>query len=227
MKGLVVFTGGSFRLGSQGNTSLGDSLSYTQQIEAAQSHIHFLKNLNVDVRICTYSTQYDTKLVNVYKHYKPCVRFIKGGLLGLDSLFHMCLDDIEEYDYLIYIRLDLFLKDHFSEVFDPTWDTIRFPTICWKQDSVIGKHPRVNDAMLFVPKKYFIHLPYIHITHETWRLLVSEGHLTSNDLDTMINTYHDSDSEKDYNPLYRVVNRPEQLHWHSKGYVFNKEDFLQ
>ena len=227
MKGLVIFSGGSFRLGGQGNTSIGEPMSYKQQIEAAQSHIRFLRYLDVDVRICTYSTQYDTELVSVYREYRPCVFFVKGGLLGTNTLFYKCLDDIERYDYLLHIRIDLFLKEKFMEIFDPSWNTIRFPTICWKQGSITHGHPRVNDMMLFVPKKYFQYLPHVHIGHETWRILVSEGHLKYNDLDTMINTYHDSDSAKDYNPLYRIVNRPEQHHWHSEGYIFNKEDFLK
>ena len=46
-----------------------------------------------------------------------------------------------------------------------------------------------------------------------------------NDLDTMINTYHDSDSAKDYNPLYYIVNRPENKIHHSEGVFFNKYAF--
>ena len=48
--------------------------------------------------------------------------------------------------------------------------------------------------------------------------------LTYDDLDTMINTYHDSDSSKDYNPLYYIVNRPENIIWHREGHIFNKHN---
>ena len=48
--------------------------------------------------------------------------------------------------------------------------------------------------------------------------------LTYEDLGTIINTYHDSDSSKDYNPLYYIVNRPENIIWHSEGDIFNKHN---
>jgi hypothetical protein len=38
----------------------------------------------------------------------------------------------------------------------------------------------------------------------------------------MINTYHDSDSEKDFNPLYYIVNRAQSTVWHSEGLLFDK-----
>ena len=41
----------------------------------------------------------------------------------------------------------------------------------------------------------------------------------------MIHTYHDSDSYKDYNPLYYIVNRPESKETHSNGYIFDKMRF--
>ena len=46
--------------------------------------------------------------------------------------------------------------------------------------------------------------------------------LTYKDIDTMIHTYHDSDSFKDYNPLYYIVNRQQTDIDHSKGYIFDK-----
>jgi len=41
-------------------------------------------------------------------------------------------------------------------------------------------------------------------------------------MDVMINTYHDSDSQKDFNPLYYIVNRPENNVWHSENEIFTK-----
>ena len=38
--------------------------------------------------------------------------------------------------------------------------------------------------------------------------------LTYEDMDTIINTFHDSDSNKDFNPLYKIVNRPESNVFH-------------
>ena len=91
-----------------------------------------------------------------------------------------------------------------------------------------GKHPRVNDMIIFFPKKYYgyvQHLYYNPTGHVQWAYFCDYTDLTYDCLDTMINTYHDSDSAKDFNPLYYVVNRPETMTHHTKGNVFNKYAF--
>lgn len=45
-------------------------------------------------------------------------------------------------------------------------------------------------------------------------------------MDTMIHMYHDSDSYKDINPLYYIVNRAETRYFHSKGFIFDKNNFI-
>ena len=73
-------------------------------------------------------------------------------------------------------------------------------------------HPRINDMMMFFPKKYFEYMKYIlyiHTAHDQWEIFMHYTDLEYKDLDTMLSTYHDSDSFKDFNPLYRVVNRKE------------------
>ena len=76
--------------------------------------------------------------------------------------------------------------------------------------------------MLFIPKKYYNYIKNVIIEHELWYILIETTNLTYHDLDTMINTFHDSDSFKDYNPLYKIVNREETTIIHSEGYIFDK-----
>jgi hypothetical protein len=40
-----------------------------------------------------------------------------------------------------------------------------------------------------------------------------------------LDSFHDSDSSKDYNPIYYIVNRPESEIHHNAGEVFNKFSF--
>ena len=143
---------------------------------------------------------------------------------GLNQLFINSINEnnLDNYDFVLYFRIDLFLKDFFSDIFNPKWKTIRYPCICWKHDSVYNGKPRVNDMILYVPKKYFNIINKISICHESWFLLINELNLTDDDLDVMINTYHDSDSQKDLNPLYYIVNRPESTIWHSENEIFTK-----
>ena len=41
----------------------------------------------------------------------------------------------------------------------------------------------------------------------------------------MVDTYHDADSYKDYNPYYRYVGRPESTVWHDRGKKINRSLF--
>jgi hypothetical protein len=97
------------------------------------------------------------------------------------------------------------------------WNTIRFISICWDKCDRCGEHPRVNDMMMYIPRKYFNRLDQLELSHESWIHLIHRG-FTYEDLDMMCDTYHDSDSEKDFNPYYAIVNRPECLTHHTKKF---------
>lgn len=231
MKGLIIIIGESFRLGGQGTRIRGVPESYNEQIYACNTHIDFLDNLknkfNCDssVYISTYNTKYNTYLLNIYKNYLIGHK-IYDDTIGLTTLFKNSINDnknnLYKYNFVFYFRIDLFLKNYFINIFDPTWNTIRFPTVCWKRDSVYNGKPRVNDMMLFIPYKFFDHLENMVICHESWYLFYNNLNIDDNDMDVIINTYHDSDSQKDLNPLYYIVNRPESTIWHSKNEIFIK-----
>jgi hypothetical protein len=112
------------------------------------------------------------------------------------------------------------------KTFDPTINMILFPTILWKKDCKINGHPHVNDMMTFIPKKYYNYLKNMNIGHGLWCELVTTTDLTYDDMDTIIHTYHDGDSYKDINPLYYIVNRAETRYFHSKGFIFDKYNFI-
>ena len=63
-------------------------------------------------------------------------------------------------------------------------------------------------------------------THLSLSLLLRRvsKNLKYDDLDTMLRTFHDSDSAKDFNPLYYIVNR-RQSHVHHTKDIFNKYSF--
>jgi len=235
---LLILFGESFRLGHHGTRNSGSKESYDAQIKAAQTHIKFIENLqkincNMVVSITSYTTQYDSNLTEIYKDVLIDNKFYKnlfakedrGG--GQTTLIHKCInriDNINKYDFILYMRIDIFLKDKFMEIFNPKSDKILFPSICWEIKCKIGPHPRVNDMMMFIPKKYFKLIKKINLHHHSWHDLITKHNLKYEDLDMMLNTYHDSDSAKDYNPIYYIVNRPQNDKWNSKK-IFNKYDF--
>ena len=236
MNGLLIIIGESFRYGNQGTRIRGVPESYDAQINACNTHIKFINllknkfNYNINVFIGTYTTQYDNDLLNIYKNYLVGNKIYENPL-GLTNLYKNCIDEnnLDNYNFILYFRIDLFLKDKFLEIFNPSWNTIKFATICWKKDSVYNNKPRVNDMMLFIPKKFIIYSNQIIIGHESWYFLVNNLKINDYNIDVMINTYHDSDSSKDYNPLYYIVNRSENQIWHSENEIFNKilfENFM-
>ena len=99
----------------------------------------------------------------------------------------------------------------FSKMISFTKYSIPISTICaaaknWHLTYV--KNPRVNDVMLFVPKHlhaYYLILPHHYSIDE----LVHHKELYPQQVDFMVYTYHDSDSFKDLNSGYKIVNRPE------------------
>jgi hypothetical protein len=237
MNGLIILLGESFRQlthDGQGQRNRGTPCSYDNQIKACNSHISFIENMidkfklnSMSVFISSYKTQYDIDLLTIYNKYL-IGNNLYNNIIGLNNLFHNSIkkiENIEQYDFVLYIRIDLFLKDKFTEVFNPTSQMILFPTICWKKSYKSYGHPRVNDILLFIPKKYYNSIKHINIGHDTWFLLIKYAQLTYEDLDTMIHTYHDSDSYKDYNPLYYIVNRSESNTWHTPNDIFDKYNF--
>jgi len=236
MKGLFLFIGESFRYGSQKTKIRGTKESYDEQIKACKSHIKFIENMEQkynleksDVIISSYTTKYDAELIAVYEKYLVNSTF-QQILIGLTNTFHNILlnmKNINDYDFIFYIRIDLFLKDYLLKVIDITKNKILFPSICWGKKCIIKNYPRVNDMMMFIPKKYYIYINYINIFHNCWYKLINTSTIKNEDLDVILNTLHDSDSEKDNNPIYYIVNRPESKVWHSPNQIFDKEKFIQ
>jgi hypothetical protein len=228
-RGLILLLGESFRLGGQGTRDIGSYESYPAQIQASKTHIKLIEHLEtsstIDLYVSTYPTIFTSELLQIYKKYMVGYT-LHDTRIGIHNLFHTSIHKIENkdiYDFICFIRIDAFLKDSFIHIFNPRWSMIMFPSICFIPHHRSGNHPRVNDIILFIPKKYYRYIYMIPIGHEMWQNLVDYAKLSYDDLDTMLTTFHDSDSAKDFNPLYYIVNRPESTVFHSQGYIFNKK----
>ncbi len=221
----MILLGESFRSGGQNTRERGKPESVKEQMIACQSHLNFMESyhdVKWKVRLYTYTTNYDSLLINKYGNYLEKYNFISGEPIGLQKLYEMSIQNLPTYDFIFVCRIDLYLKPEFISKFDYRWKEIRYPFICWKNSGgdIVNLHPRVSDTMVFIPKKY--NLNDIHLSHDGWYSLIKNGYTIDN-IDVMINTYHDSDSEKDYNPIYYIVNRPQSTNWFSRGQYFDKE----
>ena len=249
---IFIIAGGSFRKGSRGNKNFGSENSYDEQIKASKSHIAFLEhikkkyNLTISIIISTYSTKYNNDLINIYNDYIVDINIFKynneNDLIGIHRMFHESYKDhLKNYDAMFFFRIDIVLKQKLFDIFDPNSQKILFPFICSKINILNGHiddrypsgHPKHSDILLFIPKKYFYIINHIDLGHWTWeKLVVGSGRknrkniLRYDDLDCMIYTYHDSNSENDWNPLYYIVNREQACFesWNDCG-IFDKKNY--
>jgi hypothetical protein len=80
--------------------------------------------------------------------------------------------------------------------------------------------------MIFIPSTYFYLFNLnIYLNHDAWFTYKTDYNLTNNDMDFILDTYHDSDTFKDFNPLYYMVSRPENQKWHSENFVIDRNLF--
>ena len=133
MNSLLILFGESFRLGGRANRNRGNNQSYKEQINASLSHIKFIEslkknNINMTVSINSYTTKFDNSLNEIYKSVLVDSKYYEN-LIGKSKLIHNCIDrliDINNYDFILCMRIDLFLKDKFLEIFNQYSDKILF-----------------------------------------------------------------------------------------------------
>lgn len=222
-KGLIILRGESFRLGGQGTRNIGsDESVHTQEI-ASRSHKKFIEyieskfNFSIDLCIGTQSTKYDDLLLGIYSGINIVktsfyTNYLDSQNDSIQRVINTILDDIEIYDFLLVLRCDLILNDNFFDLFDPFTDKLMFPFVCWYHDrKTFDGDPRMSDMFFYIPKKYFIlckninQIPRYHSVHDSisyWKNII-----TDLNYGVYLDTYHDSDSAKDWNPIYCLAGR--------------------
>ena len=198
MKGLIILLGGSFRKGSQGNNSVGLSNTYDEQMKGFMSQInlckHLYTNYNIDchIGITTYSTIYDADVINLFKKQDINILFSifnKKKTMGFRLLLQQSIksiDKIDNYNFTLFVRIDLYLKEEFLKIFNPLHPNIQFPFICWKSGSIKisgNRYPRVADTIIYVPSIHYKNLRNLKLIknhwknsgHNLWYLLITEN----------------------------------------------------
>ena len=215
MKGLLFLYGETFRKGGQFTRNIGSDESYTEQKKACESHMRLIKHLNThhscecDVIISTYHTQY----VSEFNSWYPSnMRFFYHPSNKVHINHHECLKNtcLDMYDFVFQFRPDLYFKSNFiHNIFNPKFDKIFFFSVCsasknWHK--TCRGNPRINDVMVFIPKQFNMFY-FFRPTHNTIDELPK--YIYPKNVDFMVYEYYDSDSQKDLNPAYKIVNRPE------------------
>lgn len=242
---LLIIVGECFREGGQYSRLKDTDISVTNQLKATESHLSFieyLKNkygITTDIQLISYISKYENILINQYNKYNLQYKFYDKYFVDRTTLVNSTkIENIaKEYDSILVIRPDMYLKPFFLDIFDPYATKICYPSVCYvdRGKHRIQQYPRVNDTMVFIPKNYFDIAYYtigIKLYHEAILDYVTHSqsinkplHLHT-DFDFFLKTPHDSDSSKDYNPIYYLISRPETKKWYSYGYEIREIDFL-
>lgn len=234
MKGIIVFFGESFRLGGQGSRNIGSEESLKEQLLATESHLDFLRHLRsergIEVRcvVNTYETKYTQK---IKEKYGATFFNSNPNQIGRQEIFNQSRDImlriLQGQDFVLFMRIDLILKDGFKKYFVTDADKVLWPSICFIGWHKHGNSPRVNDTMVYIPKKRFnlIEDDKIAFGHEGWDHL--NQFVEKGGQGFFLKTLHDSDSAKDWNPLYRMAGREENRTWHSKEFELDGERIIK
>lgn len=240
MRGLILFRGLTFRgYGKSKDIDLSD-LSYNNQLSATQSHVSLVKHLEsqgheVDVAFDTIQCEKTYDLINLFgsnlKYYS-----LKNVIdLDMQFSFFRSIRSLEpiffyaNYDFFLVVRNDLLFKENFYDIFDPNCEKLMFISVVWHHSrKTENNNPRVNDCVFFFPKKYFhlvslIPLPGGCDFHEILDYWNKPEH--NLEFDFYLNKYHDSNTELDWNPLYKLVNRSEADKQFSDPNLNYPEDF--
>jgi hypothetical protein len=222
MKFAFCLIGQPFRKGSNQEATSGHSDSYNAQVEAIETHNIFIERQDVecDVFLNVESTQYNDTLKKLYGNYKVTSIFrdgiksqtieegVKNRKIQMDQLVSKI--DRNNYDYIVFLRIDIFLKPYFIEKFYFT-DNIKFLFITESQFTV-NKTPlgmaRLCDMFISIPKKHYGILDYKEcILHEN---AMNNIYLPYKNIELVSELMYDSDTEKVKNPYYYITGREER-----------------
>ena len=233
MKGLLLLIGEAFREGLQTNRQRDTATSFQPQKMASESHVDFCDyikkehGIKMDIFINTYDTKYEKELKSWYPN---CKYKSNKALIGRKALVQNAINKIEkDHDFIFLTRLDIFIKPYFYSVFNPKWKTIHFISQTFsihpRCNGMIETSPVVNEIFQFYPKKYYYVLNDYSENGDAWNHYYKTFSIPHSKMDFMVDTRHDSDSYKDYNPYYRFVGRPESTVWHDRGKKINRTLF--
>ena len=240
MKGLILFRGLTFRGFGKSRDFDYSPESCNNQFLATSSHVKlvkFLKNQGHDIHVA-FDTIIGEKTNELMDLFEGNIKFFSlKNVIDLDMQFSFyrsirSLEPVffyEDYDFFLVIRNDLLIKDKFFELFDPSDDKLKFISVVWYKDrKTLKNNPRINDCLFYFPKKYFYLISEIPTPQGFDFHGILDFWLEINDnieFDFYLDTYHDSNTELDYNPLYKLVNRPEALSQVSDPNLKYPDDF--
>jgi hypothetical protein len=232
-KCLLVYYGGAFR---DGIITRDSDYGYEAQERVSITHSKLKKVLNTkgfqtDILINTRSTKYSNKLEDWYSPLNIIMNNLSNKIHAREYMMQSTIKNINklnknDYDFILIIRIDIFLKPEFYNVLNTESEKINFlannynPRTC---ENIIDNELSVVDICLFIPKKYYYILDEnFKLWHNSWYIFKNEYGLTDDDMTFMSNIKFDSDTLIDNNPYYTISGKKENTNLHNNNIKNNK-----
>ena len=218
---LVVLNGESYRSGSQMTRTRGTGEYIKPQILASRSHIKLvneLKNKGYNVDVCINSYKLNTKDDELLlKYYNANCNVVKSILNDknfgsehnfLKQLNKTIIPIMNNYDFIMYVRIDLYLKQYFFENLKLDENKIIISHIDSNVvDLKTAKDMFVSHCLITISKKMYIAIEENMIGHNLRNFLLNKRHIKPNEIEFMVNTLHVCSTDLGWNPLYIQVGR--------------------
>lgn len=215
---LIVINGESFRYGKQQTRGRGGEESLKRQYLATLSHIRFIKyikekfNVSSEIFLNSYelNTDYDNILLEWYKKYLIKYNFNKNIFKSEDEFVKNTLEqikmiDINDYDYILLVRPDCYLKKYYLNIFK--FD----PCVTFSFIDSNGYSLSVNHSLTLIYKKYFD----LFLEDKFWKIHHSEyfllKYISKDKSKKLIESSHWCCTSLGWNPLFSYVGRTECL----------------
>lgn len=237
----LIIRGEAFRMGTQNNRNDGMSESYDEQKAACNTHMELIRKIesqgyDVDVYINSYHTQYDSEILSWYGDYVKDSRFHEQKLANqmelIKNAVEMINDNLNTYDTLLIVRIDLYLKELFIKEYNAATNTVQFPFVLWSLNYKTSKgNPMLTNATIHFPKIHYDKIYAIYsgqlddhiVGHDFLDIIPLEY---EKEYSLMTRNFHDADSAKDFNPYYRMIGRTENMNWHDGSLKVFPKDFI-
>lgn len=250
---LVVINGESFRNKINHTSDRGGETSFERQKIASMSHNRLIRHIkdkfqfDSDVFINSYALhdEYDKHFLSWYGDTLLSYHLHNGRFPSEIAFINDTMDRLvpllsnDDYEYVLFVKADVYVKKHFLDVFKMDIEKIIFTHVdlvtasdVKRIDGTLSEEfPLVCHHIYLVPKQYFTLLTskevlvYHPNAYQHYSGIYLCKKLGREHIDLFIYTSHYCSSDIEWNPIYSHVGRHEVLEYEkSRGLYYNNEN---
>lgn len=217
---LIILTGESYRSGEQTTRTRGTDNYKLRQLLASKSHVSLANKLskdnNVFISLSTYKlNEIDDNILYNYYYTKTQLldsifydKCFSGECDHLNEVFNRIKPRLNNFNYIILIRIDYYLKKYCIDNFILDQYKILFTHIDSNFD-INNNYIPINHGLIVIPNKFYNKIydnTLYNLHHHSREKLLNNG-LSINDIGFMTNTLHVCNTNLGWNPFYIQVGR--------------------